>query len=130
MGTSTAANLSTLSVFMQVGYMVHGQLDPSYVVPFIFATAVQIALLIGSFGLELPKEPAWRHNCAYGLIVLMILINGCGDWQYASPYGFWGQAGFSIAIMFLTAACGFFAIVCFMHGLRKMQAASTTPARA
>jgi hypothetical protein len=126
MAQVATTSVPTLSTFVQVMQFVQGKLPDSLIVPFIFAWGTQVALIVGSFGIELPKLPAWRFYGSWILIGLMVFINGAGDWNYSSSYGAWGQAGFCVAIMFLTFVCGFLAIVCFMHAIRKMAAAPAT----
>jgi hypothetical protein len=120
---SSVSTVPTLSTFVQVWIALHGQLPQDMVVPFMFGWGVQVALIVASFGAELPRDPEWRFKLCWGIIILLVIVNSCGDWNYSSPYGVWGQSGFSLVILFLTFGCGFLCIACAMHGIKKMRGA-------
>jgi hypothetical protein len=110
----------TLSVFGQCWDFIWGKLPASEVVPFTFGWGVQIALLLASVGVELPKYPAWRYYSCWCIIILLIGVNSCGDYVYSQDYGAWGAIGFTIVILFVTFCAGLLAVMCFMHGYSKM----------
>ena len=116
----SASTVPTLATFMQVWLAVHGQLPQYMVVPFMFGWGVQVALIVASFGAELPRHPEWRFRLCWGVIILLVIVNSCGDWAYSTPYGIWGQLGFSLVILFLTFGCAYLTIACFLLGIRKM----------
>jgi hypothetical protein len=110
----------TLSTFGQVVDFFAGRLPASQIVPFMFAWGVQIALIIASVGVEMPKHPAWRYYLSWSVVILLIGVNSAGDFAYSSAYGFWGQTGFTLVILFVTFCMGLIAVVCFMQGFKRM----------
>lgn len=116
-------HLPTLSTFGQIWLFVSGQLPGSQVVPFSFAWGVQLALIVASVGVELPKHPKWRYYLSWAVVVLLIGVNSAGDYTFSVQYGFWGQMGFTLVILFVTFCLGLLAVMCFVHGYRKMQGA-------
>lgn len=112
----------SLSPFYEIYLFVTGMLPDSELVPFCFAWGVQLALIVASIGIELPKHPTWRYYGAWGLTILLIGVNSCGDWQYSTAYGQWGQLGFTVVILFLTFFCGLLAILAVMHGVKVWRA--------
>jgi hypothetical protein len=93
----------------------HGNLPPEMYVPFAFGWGVQFALIVASVGIELPRHPAWRYWLSWTAILGLIGINSCGDFAASSEYGFWGQCGFTLTILFITFCMGLFAIMAFKH---------------
>lgn len=84
-------------------------------VPFFFGWGVQLALIVASVGVELPRKPAWRYWLAVGSCIVLIFVNSCGDFAGSADYGFWGQIGFSAVIFFLTFVMAIFTIMAFRH---------------
>ena len=113
-------SIPTLATFLQIWKFFSGTLPATFVVPFTFAWGVQLALIIASVGIELPKYPKWRYYLSWGVVLLLIGVNSAGDYQYSGPYGFWGQAGFTLVILFVTFCLGLLAVMCFIHGFQKL----------
>jgi uncharacterized membrane protein len=95
-------------------------------VPFSFAWGVQLALVVASVGVEMPKHPAWRYTGSWIIVVALIGVNSAGDFVYSAPYGIWGQFGFTLVILFVTFCLGLLAIMCFMHAINRMRATPAT----
>jgi hypothetical protein len=108
-------NSLSFTAFSQLWAAMHGFLSSVPLVPFMFAWGVQIALIIGAIGIELPKHPKWRHNLAAFSTFLLVVINSCGDFFSSASYGFWGQLGFSFVVFFLTFVVLLFLIACLKH---------------
>lgn len=92
-----------------------GLLPGKMIVPFFFGWGVQLALIVTSVGVELPRKPEWRWWLAAGSCVVLIVANSCGDFASSAEYGFWGQMGFSAVIFFLTFVMMIFTIMAFKH---------------
>lgn len=99
----------------------HGTMSPNMLMPFIYAWGVQGAGMVGSFGVELPREPKWRYWVAIGLCVVLIVSNSGGDWESSKEYGFWGQCGFTTVLLFITFGMGLFSIMAFRHAFSRMK---------
>lgn len=84
-------------------------------IPFMFGWGVQLALIVGAIGVELPRKPAWRFQLAAGSSFMLVAANSCGDWVGSAEYGFWGQCGFTATIFFLTFVMLIFAVRAFQH---------------
>jgi len=109
--------------FGQIFDFVSGKLPDDMLVPFCFAWGVQFALIIASIGIEMPRYPAWRYYGSWGLIILLIGINSCGDYQFSATYGMWGQLGFTVVILFLTFFVGLLSVMAFLHGVKMLRSA-------
>jgi len=92
-----------------------GHLPGAMIVPFFFGWGVQMALIVASVGVELPRKPAWRFWLASGACMVLIFVNSCGDVAGSADYGFWGQCGFTAVIFFLTFVMMLFTIMAFRH---------------
>jgi uncharacterized membrane protein YphA (DoxX/SURF4 family) len=117
---SAASPVPTLAVFGQLWEFVHGLPLACGTVPFIFAWGVQLALIVGSVGIEMPPHPRWRYSLSWGVVFVLVVINSCGDYFYSSAYGTWGQVGFTVVILFVTFCLGLFAIMSFVHAFKKL----------
>jgi hypothetical protein len=117
---SSVTSVSTLSTFLQVWLLVRGMLPQVDNVPVIFAWGVQFALIVASVGIEMPPHPKWRYRLSWGVVVVLIIVNSCGDYFYSSAYGTWGQIGFTVVILFVTFCLGLFAVMCFVHAFQRM----------
>ena len=106
--------------YVQAWLFVHQELPADQIAPFMFAFGVQVALGLFSFGIELPPHPKWRYYGCWILMVLLVLVNSAGDFASTSDYGFWGQAGFTAAILFLTFVVQLVAIMCFINAWKMM----------
>jgi hypothetical protein len=115
-------NSLTFNAFGQMWNALHGQLGSVPLVPFIFGWGVQIALIIASVGVELPKHPKWRYWLALATVVGLVIINSCGDFASSVQYGIWGQLGFSTVVFFLTFVVSIFLIMCLKHAWELMHA--------
>jgi hypothetical protein len=115
-------NQLSFNAFAQLWDALHGFLISVPIVPFMFGWGVQIALVIGSIGVELPKHPRWRHNLAVFIDVALIIINSCGDFASAASYGIWGQLGFATVVFFLTFVVLLFLIACLKHAWESWHA--------
>lgn len=113
--------LPTLSTFLQIWLFITGQLPGDQIVPFGFAWGVQLALIVASVGVEMPKHPKWRYYLSWAVVVVLIGVNSAGDYNYSAQYGGWGQLGFTVVILFVTFCLGLLAIICFTHGFKRMQ---------
>jgi cytochrome c oxidase subunit IV len=111
----------SIATFGQLWEFAWGRLPASAIVPFSFGWGVQIALIIASVGVELPRHPQWRYLLSWGVIILLIGVNSCGDYLYAQQYGFWGASGFTLVILFVTFCAGLLAIMCFIHAVDRMR---------
>lgn len=118
---ASATTYPTLVTLKQLWDFVTGNLPANLLAPFAFGWGVQLALIVASVGVEMPKHPAWRYYLAWAAVIVLIGVNSCGDWQYSSQYGTWGQLGFTVVILFITFCTGLLAIMCFMHAIHKMQ---------
>jgi hypothetical protein len=117
----TLQNIS-FSAFPQLVGAFSGQLKSDVMGPFFFSWGVQLALIIGSVGIELPRKPAWRFYVASGMCLALVVTNSCGDWSSSAQYGFWGQCGFSGAIFFLTFVMMLFAVMAFKKCFTQLRA--------
>ena len=122
----TTMNDISLTAFGQLWDILTGQPLPGHapLIPVLFGWGVQLALIVASVGVELPKKPAWRWWLATGSCAVLIIANSCGDFASSAEYGFWGQLGFSAVIFFLTFVMAIFAILAFRHAfaLAKLHA--------
>jgi hypothetical protein len=116
-----AMNQIDFTAFGQLVQAVKGQLDPNMLVPFMFGWGVQFALIVASIGIELPPYPRWRYWLAWIAVIGLIGVNSCGDFASSSQYGFWGQAGFTLVIFFVTFCMLLFAIMSFKHAWAVMR---------
>jgi hypothetical protein len=116
-----AMNQIDFTAFGQLVQAVKGQLDPNMLVPFMFGWGVQFALIVASIGIELPPYPRWRYWLAWCAVIGLIGVNSCGDFASSSQYGFWGQAGFTLVIFFVTFCMLLFAIMSFKHAWAVMR---------
>lgn len=114
----------TLSTFGQLWDLARGALPASQIVPVTFGWGVQIALIIASVGIELPRYPKWRYYTSWAVVIGLIGINSGGDYNYSSAYGFWGAAGFTLVILFVTFCVGLLAVMCYIHGFRRLFASA------
>jgi hypothetical protein len=110
------------NAFGQLWDAAHGNLPPEMLVPFMFGWGVQFALIVASVGVELPRHPAWRYWLSWTAVIGLIIINSCGDFASSAQYGFWGQCGFTLVILFITFCMGLFAIMAFMHAWKLITA--------
>jgi len=110
----------SFSPFGQIIDFISGNLKAEIVVPFGFAWGVQLALVVTSIGIELPRRPAWRYWSAVGATFVLIGANSCGDFFSSAKYGLWGQLGFTAAILFLTFCMLLFAIMSFKRAFELM----------
>lgn len=113
----------SIATFGQIWDFASGKLPVSAIVPFSFAWGVQIALIIASVGVEMPRYPEWRYAVSWSVVILLIAVNSCGDYVYSWQYGFWGATGFTLVILFVTFCAGLLAVMCFMHAAEKMRSA-------
>jgi hypothetical protein len=114
------SSFPTLAVYGQIWDLVRGTLATRLVVPLTFAVGVQLALILVSVGIELPREPEWRYTGCWLITLALIGANSSGDFFYSWGYGLWGAIGFTAVILFLTFCVGLMSIVCFMHGFKKL----------
>ena len=105
----------SFNAYGQLWEAVHGNLAGGMLVPFFFGWGVQLALIVSSVGVELPKKPAWRWYLAAGSSAALIIANSCGDFASSSGYGFWGQVGFATVVFFLTFVAAILTIMAFRH---------------
>jgi hypothetical protein len=105
----------SLNAFGQIYDAFRGLLPGHLMIPFLFGWGVQMALVVASVGVELPKRPAWRWWLAAGTCAVLIFVNSCGDFASSVQYGFWGQCGFTAVIFFLTFVMMIFTIMAFKH---------------
>jgi len=117
-------NKISFNAFGQLWDAAQGHLPGNMLVPFLFGWGVQMALVVSSVGVELPKKPAWRWWLAAGSCAVLIIANSCGDFASSVQYGFWGQCGFTTVIFFLTFVMMLFTIMAFKHAfaLAKLHA--------
>jgi hypothetical protein len=113
----------SIATFGHLWEFAWGKLPVEAIVPFSFGWGVQIALIIASVGVELPRHPAWRYALSWAVIILLIGVNSAGDYVYSWHYGFWGATGFTVVILFVTFCAGLLAVMCFMHAADKLRAA-------
>jgi hypothetical protein len=97
-----------------------GRLAPEMLVPFIFGWGCQFALIVASIGIEMPPHPRWRFWGAWFFVIGLIIVNSCGDFVSSADYGFWGQSGFTLVILFLTFCMLLFAIMAFREAWKRM----------
>ncbi len=116
---SDVRGLPTLATYGQAWDFIRGRLPIVMLVPFMFAYGVQVALIVASIGVELPKHPKWRYVLSWVVVGLLICVNSAGDFVYSSSYGFWGQLGFTVVVLFITFVVGLLAIVCFIQAIHK-----------
>jgi hypothetical protein len=109
------------SAFGQLRDAVTGHLPSIMLVPFCFGWGVQIALIVASVGIELPRRPKWRYWLAWIAVIGLIAVNSCGDYSSSAAYGTWGQVGFTIVVFFITFCILLFAIMSFKHAWTSMQ---------
>jgi len=109
------------TAFGQLWDAVTGHLPPTMLVPFVFGWGVQFALIVASIGIELPSHPRWRYWLAWIAVIGLIAVNSCGDFVSSTPYGFWGQWGFTLVIFFITFCMLLFAIMAFMKAWTVMR---------
>ena len=114
----------SFNAYGQLWDAMHGNLPGDMLVPFFFGWGVQLALVVSSVGVELPKKPAWRWWLAVGSCAVLIIANSCGDFASSAQYGPWGQLGFSAVVFFLTFVMAIFTIMAFRHAfhLAKLHA--------
>lgn len=114
----------TFNAYGQLVDVCQGHMPGNMLVPFFFGWGVQLALIVASVGVELPKKPAWRWWLATGSCAVLIIANSCGDFASSASYGFFGQCGFSAVIFFLTFVMAIFTIMAFRHAfaLAKLHA--------
>jgi hypothetical protein len=105
----------SFNAFGQLVDACQGHLPGSMQVPFFFGWGVQLALIVASVEIELPRKPAWRWWLAAGSCFVLICANSCGDFASSSQYGAWGQLGFTAVIFFLTFVMMLFVIMAFRH---------------
>lgn len=113
----------SFNAFGQLWDAAHGQLGSELLVPFMFGWGVQMALVVASIGIELPRKPAWRWWLSVGSCAVLIIANSCGDFASSEKYQFWGQCGFTAVIFFLTFVMMLFTVMAFRHAfhLAKIQ---------
>jgi hypothetical protein len=111
-------NEISFNAFGQLWDAIGGHLPGAMLVPFLFGWGVQLALIVASVGVELPKKPAWRWWLAVGSCSVLIIANSCGDFASSAQYGFWGQLGFSAVVFFLTFVMAIFALLAFRHAFQ------------
>jgi hypothetical protein len=116
----TTMNAVSLSAYVQLWDVLTGQPLPGNIplAPVLFGWGVQMALIVASVGVELPKKPAWRWWLAVGSCSVLIVANSCGDFASSSQYGIWGQLGFSAVVFFLTFVMAIFALLAFRHAFQ------------
>ncbi len=113
-------NQINFTAFGQLWQALTGKLPPEMLVPFMFGWGVQFALIVASIGIELPPTPRWRYYLAWTAVIGLICVNSCGDFASSAKYHFWGQAGFTITIFFVTFCMLLFAIMAFKHAWSVM----------
>lgn len=118
----TTLDRISFNAFGQLWDAAHGQLGGDLLMPFIFGWGVQMALVVGSVGVELPRKPAWRWWVSVGSCVVLVVANSCGDFASSVKYGFWGQCGFTTVIFFLTFVMMLFTIMAFKHAFTLAKA--------
>jgi hypothetical protein len=105
----------SFTAFGQLWDAAFGLLPADMLVPFLFGWGVQMALVVSSIGVELPRRPAWRWWLSAGSCGVLILANSCGDFASSAKYGFWGQCGFTSVVFFLTFVMMLFTVMAFKH---------------
>lgn len=118
MHTGVSMVVSPLSAIGQIWDFLWGHLAPGLLIPYTFSWGVQMATLIASIGVELPREPWYRFWGCIAILAIMISVNSCGDYQGAAPYGGWGQLGFTAVVLFLTFVVGLMSINMIATGVR------------
>ncbi|TMC19240.1 MAG: hypothetical protein E6J34_15485 [Chloroflexi bacterium] len=103
----------SFTAFGQLYAAFAGQLAAAMMIPFLFGWGVQLALIVSSIGVELPRKPEWRWWLAVGSCFVLIAANSCGDFAGSAQYGIWGQFGFTAVVFFLTFVMMLFAIMSF-----------------
>jgi hypothetical protein len=111
----TTMDKISFSAFGQLWDAAQGHLPGSMLVPFLFGWGVQMALVVSSIGVELPRHPAWRWWLSAGSCAVLIIANSCGDFASSTQYGFWGQCGFTAVVFFLTFVMMLFTVMAFKH---------------
>jgi hypothetical protein len=119
---STLTSFNVLAAYQQLWQFVHGDMSTSLLAPFMFAWGTQAALVVASIGIELPRHPEWRYKGAWALMWLLVAVNSAGDFSSTSGYGFWGQLGFTTAVLFATFVVGLLAVMCFVRATQKIKA--------
>ena len=69
----------SFNAYGQLWEAIGGHLAGDMLVPFFFGWGVQLALVVSSVGVELPKKPAWRWWLAVGSCAALIIANSWGD---------------------------------------------------
>jgi hypothetical protein len=118
----TTMNNISFNAFGQLWDAARGQLPGEILIPFMFGWGVQMALIVASVGVELPRQPEWRFWLSAGSCAVLIIANSCGDFSSSAMYGFWGQCGFTAVIFFLTFVMMIFAIMAFKHAFATAKA--------
>jgi hypothetical protein len=113
----------SFSAFGQLWDAFHGDLAGGMLIPFIFGWGVQMALVVSSIGVELPRKPAWRWWLAVISCAVLIVANSCGDFASSAQYGFWGECGFTAVVFFLTFVMMLFTIMAFRKAFTAAKAA-------
>ena len=101
------------SVFNQIALFWNGGLDTQHVPPFMFAWAVQAALVLFSIGVDLPahtKGHMIRSRLFIASCIGLIITNSLGDWYYSEAFGHWAQLGFVLALFVSTFCFGYIVI--------------------
>jgi hypothetical protein len=119
---TSLVSFNVLAAYRQLWDFVHGDMPTSMLAPFMFAWGTQAALIVASIGIELPKHPEWRYKGAWALMWLLIAVNSAGDYNSTESYGFWGQIGFTIVVLFATFVVGLLAVMCFVRAAQKVKA--------
>ena len=119
----------SIATFGQLWEFAWGRLPVAALVPFSFGWGVQVALIIASVGVELPRRPIWRYRLSWFVIIVLIVVNSAGDFVYSWHYGFWGASGFTVVILFVTFCAGLLAIMCFIHMFDKLRLQAEEEAR-
>ena len=123
----TSMDQINFTAWGQLWDAIWGHLSPGMYVPFTFGWGVQFAMIVASVGVELPRDPAWRFWLATLAVTGLIFVNACGDWNSSSQYGFWGQAGFTLVVFFITFCMLLFFIMAFMHAWHLMKYKASQP---
>ncbi len=112
----------SFTAFGQLWDAAWGHLPSGMLIPFVFGWGVQMALVVASVGVELPRRPAWRWWLSVGSCAVLIIANSCGDFASSAQYGWWGQWDFTAVIFFLTFVMLIFAIMAFRHAFALAKA--------
>ena len=111
----TTMDKISFNAFGQLWDAAQGHLGGDMLIPFLFGWGVQMALVVSSIGVELPRKPEWRWWLSAGSCAVLIIANSCGDFASSAKYGFWGQCGFTAVIFFLTFVMMLFTVMAFKH---------------